>query len=37
MSPCLSNYMIEDKNQIEPNYVNFLCSVHQNIQKRMSS
>ena len=36
MHPNLTNYLIEDQSQYDPNYVSFLCGVHQNIQKKMS-
>ena len=36
MNPNLTNNLVEDQNQFDQHYVNFLCSVHQNIQKKMS-
>lgn len=36
MSPSLTNYLVEDQSQYEQHYVNFLCGIHQNIQKKMS-
>ncbi len=33
----LANHLVEDKTKDEVHYVDFLCGVHEEIQKKMNS